>query len=490
MELEFANDVFPTSVEIYEIFNGGSVVAVKLFNAIANDWTIAWQCTSQHFYHVFQSQIFSPPLKAERCKTNRIRLEMDGTNANDNCGIDAVRLIGWTTNETTSKQSLEQSSSKVMQSAMHIRFYNNEFKPARIMSLDNVPDHITVCNLRFLIEEQWHDLKNEFYEIFVKGLNFSIGWKQNQASLKSLNITPLFIPVANGFDEMKDSRFEMVIKKGKSILVAFHLQSNVLKKEYVVFEPMDTFATVILHVWSACFPNSDTNERLFSLPEICKICKFDFSHVDSRTQTKNPIPIDSIYDKLCTYVECEAVSLEVIRNNSWLRNQRNMQSDNLISKITSSLSANIACIVSISNHTEFHLRYNGSYCWSGWEKEKTDIIPRWTHNIAGLFQKTASSVYGASGVVSFNFSIYQLNIYYSLPHASSSNNAYYVDILIQNTPCNSSLYWEMNDKPKSYAYEKSLSQTFHNKWHVKATMGPLGIDELHIELFASLLKLQ
>ncbi|CAL1542132.1 unnamed protein product [Lymnaea stagnalis] len=91
IELEFEHPVTPSAINIYETYNPGGVIAIKVLN-LYNKWELLWQTHTPEV--LSSSRIFSPPLKEVIFSTNRIRLDVDCTAANSWCEIDAVELVG------------------------------------------------------------------------------------------------------------------------------------------------------------------------------------------------------------------------------------------------------------------------------------------------------------------------------------------------------------------------------------------------------------
>ncbi|GFO41974.1 F-box/lrr-repeat protein 4 [Plakobranchus ocellatus] len=91
LELEYDIPVCPTAINIYETFNPGAVVAVKILDTNGR-WEMLWSVKKP--VHLTQSRIFSPALKETNSKTTQIRIEVNCKAAGTWCEIDAVELVG------------------------------------------------------------------------------------------------------------------------------------------------------------------------------------------------------------------------------------------------------------------------------------------------------------------------------------------------------------------------------------------------------------
>ncbi|KAI8777438.1 BTB/POZ domain-containing protein 19 [Biomphalaria glabrata] len=91
IELEYEKAVLPESINIYETYNAGATVAVKVMNPF-NQWEVLWSTTAVE--NIKSSRIFSPPLREVKFATNKVRLEVNCTVAASWCEIDAVEFIG------------------------------------------------------------------------------------------------------------------------------------------------------------------------------------------------------------------------------------------------------------------------------------------------------------------------------------------------------------------------------------------------------------
>ena len=76
-------------IEIYETYNAGAVTGIYLQTPAH-----VWQCVYNAEPVVIQhSRLFRPALMTTDFPTNRVRLELNCTAANDWCEIDAVKLL-------------------------------------------------------------------------------------------------------------------------------------------------------------------------------------------------------------------------------------------------------------------------------------------------------------------------------------------------------------------------------------------------------------
>ena len=93
IELEFPEEVYVVKINIYETYHAGGVVRIKLKDPLTDNWKIVWESAVGPM-NIESSRIFSPDLKKNLFKTNKVRLDVDCTAANSFCEIDAVELIG------------------------------------------------------------------------------------------------------------------------------------------------------------------------------------------------------------------------------------------------------------------------------------------------------------------------------------------------------------------------------------------------------------
>ncbi|XP_052274020.1 uncharacterized protein LOC127873959 [Dreissena polymorpha] len=113
LEFQFATPVYVTKVDVYEIFNAGSVKAIKCFD-VSEEWITLW--STDQVYAFESERIFSPSFTSTRpCFSNHIRLDIDCTVANDWVQIDAVRLHG-------SKEAVQWVKDVIMYSSEYGRY--------------------------------------------------------------------------------------------------------------------------------------------------------------------------------------------------------------------------------------------------------------------------------------------------------------------------------------------------------------------------------
>ncbi|KAK3772997.1 hypothetical protein RRG08_036330 [Elysia crispata] len=91
LELEFDVPVCPTAINIYETYNPGAVVTVKVIDS-KGKWETLWSISKPTV--LAQSRIFSPPLKDTNTVTRQVRIEVNCKAAGTWCEIDAVELVG------------------------------------------------------------------------------------------------------------------------------------------------------------------------------------------------------------------------------------------------------------------------------------------------------------------------------------------------------------------------------------------------------------
>lgn len=91
IELEFEVAVCPTAINIYETYNPGGIMAVKILDQ-KGQWEKLWSTNRPTCLD--QSRIFSPPLKNSTTKTDTVRIEVNCKLAGTWCEIDAVQLVG------------------------------------------------------------------------------------------------------------------------------------------------------------------------------------------------------------------------------------------------------------------------------------------------------------------------------------------------------------------------------------------------------------
>jgi hypothetical protein len=94
IELEFEREMCVGGIEIFETFNPGAVVAVKVKRSLQASWEVAWEGTAERGRLPARSRIFSPALFHDTSSPVRYaRLELDTSGAGSWSEIDAVRLL-------------------------------------------------------------------------------------------------------------------------------------------------------------------------------------------------------------------------------------------------------------------------------------------------------------------------------------------------------------------------------------------------------------
>ncbi|KAL9967950.1 hypothetical protein ACROYT_G026265 [Oculina patagonica] len=99
VDLQFADFVYPTKIEIVETYNPGAVVRILALESGSTNsnfkkprWTTLWSGAPQHCAP--RARKFSPPLKAVKHPTNLIRLEFNQSHLDYYTELDAVILYG------------------------------------------------------------------------------------------------------------------------------------------------------------------------------------------------------------------------------------------------------------------------------------------------------------------------------------------------------------------------------------------------------------
>ncbi|XP_052820202.1 uncharacterized protein LOC128246029 [Mya arenaria] len=91
LELEYAEEVYVTGIDIYETYHAGGTKAV-LGKTADGRWVPLY--TAPSIENITSSRIFSPPLNEQSLKTRELRIEVDCTVAGTWVEIDAVQLHG------------------------------------------------------------------------------------------------------------------------------------------------------------------------------------------------------------------------------------------------------------------------------------------------------------------------------------------------------------------------------------------------------------
>ena len=92
IELEFPNAAHVGGIEIYETYNPGAVVAVKV-RSPTGAWEVVWHGAAERGTLAAASRIFSPQLAAPPYPVRHVRLELDTSGRGSYSEIDAVRLL-------------------------------------------------------------------------------------------------------------------------------------------------------------------------------------------------------------------------------------------------------------------------------------------------------------------------------------------------------------------------------------------------------------
>ncbi|KAH3727841.1 hypothetical protein DPMN_053786 [Dreissena polymorpha] len=92
LEFQFTTSVYVTKLDVYETFNAGGVKAIRCFD-VSEEWITLWSTDKVSVFEY--SRIFSPSFTSTiSCFSNRIKLDIDCTSADNWVEIDAVRLYG------------------------------------------------------------------------------------------------------------------------------------------------------------------------------------------------------------------------------------------------------------------------------------------------------------------------------------------------------------------------------------------------------------
>jgi len=105
VDLQFADIVHPTKIEILETYNPGAVVrilALELGSCNKHRWTTLWSGEPQHCPP--RARKFSPPLRSTKQPTNLIRLEFNQSHLDYYTELDAVILYGKPASNETSEE--------------------------------------------------------------------------------------------------------------------------------------------------------------------------------------------------------------------------------------------------------------------------------------------------------------------------------------------------------------------------------------------------
>jgi len=97
IELVFETELFVKQVNIYETYHPGAIVKIKFWKKTS--WDTIWEMPEPS--NLDHSRIFSPEFRQTKYKTNKVRLEIDCTAAQNWCEIDAVELAGYNSPDFT-----------------------------------------------------------------------------------------------------------------------------------------------------------------------------------------------------------------------------------------------------------------------------------------------------------------------------------------------------------------------------------------------------
>ena len=162
-------------IEIYETYNAGAVTGIYLQTPAR-----VWQCVYNEQPVVIQhSRVFCPALMTTDFSTNRVRLELNCTAANDWCEIDAVKLLPVSTQLSKSRfrhgsPLAPTSGVRTTSSPRTLRTSGASLAPRRLCRFLR---HSNLLSLR--MDLQWSsldELSRERREIVVKRIH----WENQQ----------------------------------------------------------------------------------------------------------------------------------------------------------------------------------------------------------------------------------------------------------------------------------------------------------------------
>ena len=82
----FETELFVKQVNIYETYHPGAIVKIKFWKKTS--WDTIWEMPEPS--NLDHSRIFSPEFRQTKYKTNKVRLEINCSAAQNWCEIDAV----------------------------------------------------------------------------------------------------------------------------------------------------------------------------------------------------------------------------------------------------------------------------------------------------------------------------------------------------------------------------------------------------------------
>ncbi|MCT7971505.1 hypothetical protein NG797_05435 [Laspinema sp. D5] len=154
---------------------------------------------------------------------------------------------------------------------------------------------------------------------------------------------------------------------------------------------------------------------------------------------------------------------------------------------------NQGCMMKISNYTNEHIKYAGTYIYSGYTTKGTVLkIPKAMAS-PGLYQYDAASFRGTAGVVGFDFPSTQdrLMILWCVPYSGSS----YMNarIYTRNIPIDYNRYVELyygydfysNDSEQSYLQPLKAGDVFNkdfDDYNVQMTLSGANHAEMFVEI--------
>lgn len=92
IELLYEKDTYVSGINIYETYNCGGVIRIKIKNYKDSVWETVWEAANGA-EQIEHSRIFSPELRKTNFRTREVRIEVDCTVSGSYCEIDAVGII-------------------------------------------------------------------------------------------------------------------------------------------------------------------------------------------------------------------------------------------------------------------------------------------------------------------------------------------------------------------------------------------------------------
>jgi hypothetical protein len=87
--IKFDDPVYLIQLNIYETYNAGAIIRIKIKNSETNEWNTVWEAPVDAPV-IYFARIFTPLLEQIVFKTQEVRLELDCSKAYGTSEIDAV----------------------------------------------------------------------------------------------------------------------------------------------------------------------------------------------------------------------------------------------------------------------------------------------------------------------------------------------------------------------------------------------------------------